>query len=223
MHILDEKDIRCRSFIDAYIKECPLYIDELKDEAIKMDVPIIMDSTRDVIKLLLSIKKPKQILELGTAIGYSTLIMSEYSSKNTKIDTVENYKPRIKVAKKNIKLYDKYKKISLYDMDVADFLKKKIKTNKNISAYDFIFLDAAKAQYIVWLPDIISLMKKGAILIADNVLRDGDILESRYTIRKRDRTIHKRMREYIYEICHNDSLDSYILDIGDGLTVSLKK
>ncbi|MCQ2609647.1 MAG: O-methyltransferase, partial [Lachnospiraceae bacterium] len=142
---MDEKSERVRSFIDAYIKEYPLYIEELKDVAKSSDVPIIMDSTRDMIKLLQKIKKPKHILELGTAVGYSTLVMSEYTSKSTKIDTVENYKPRITIAKKNIKLYDKYKKITLYDMDVSDFLNKKIKTNKKTGIYDFVFLDAAKA------------------------------------------------------------------------------
>lgn len=223
MHDLNIDNERFRVFVEAYQKPYLDYIEKLKSDALVDDVPIITDATRDVLKLLLEIKKPKRILELGTAIGYSTIFMSEYTKKSTHIDTIENFPKRVKEAKKNIKLYDKNKKITLYDMDISDFLLKKAKNIKVKDKYDFIFLDAAKAQYIVWLPYLIELLNKNGLLIADNVLRDGDILESRYTIRKRDRTIHKRIREYIYAICHDKNLDSYILDIGDGLTVSVRK
>lgn len=197
------------------------FLYDLKSDAIKKDVPVITDECESLLKLILDIKRPKRILELGTAIGYSALYMANCLNNKINIDTVENYKPRIKKAKENFKKYDKNKIIHLYDMDIDDYLNNKMKNKK--AYYDIIFLDAAKAQYIVWLPTLIRILKKGGILIADNVLIDKDIYESRYTVRKRDRSIHKRMRDYLYNIFHDKKLKSYLYDIGDGVSVTIKR
>lgn len=193
---------------------------ELKDYAIKNDVPIIRDETKDFLNIILKIYKPKNILELGTAIGYSTLVI--YKAIGGRFDsfyTVEDNKDRINIAKTNIIKYFNYDRVELIESDITDFLKK---NNDNIT-FDFVFLDAAKAQYIVWLPYIKRLMKKGAILIADNIFKEGEILESKFYIIKRDRTIHKRMREFLHSITNDNELDTNLFNLGDGISISIKK
>lgn len=222
MHKISKEKKKFLVFNDSLtLRDEDDYLYDLKKEARDKDVPVISDECENLLKMILDIKKPKKILELGTAVGYSALFMARNIDKSSHIDTVENYKPRINKAKLNFKKYDKNKSISLYDMDIDDYLDKIIK-NKT-KKYDLIFLDAAKAQYIIWLPMLIKLLNKKGIIIADNVLVDNDILESRYTIRKRDRSIHKRMREYLYAIFHDDKLMSYLYDIGDGVSVTIKR
>ncbi|MBO6134603.1 MAG: O-methyltransferase [Lachnospiraceae bacterium] len=209
--------------IEDFIKSLDDYdeeIESLKDYALKNDVPIIRDETRNFLRLLLRIKKPRKILELGTAIAYSTLVI--YKSCDKDIDsivTVENNIDRIKEAKTNIEKFFDDKKVVLIEDDITNYLESAEKEEK----YDFVFLDAAKAQYIVWLPILKKLMKKGAVLLADNIFKDGEILESRYTIIKRDRTIHKRMREYLHEVAKDVDFDTTIFNVGDGISVSIKK
>lgn len=191
---------------------------ELKEYAKVSDVPIIRDSTKNLIKLIINIKKPKEILEVGTAIAYSSLIMASVD-KNIKITTIEDFERRQKEAEKNISKYDKYNQITLIKDDATNFFNDN-KDKKEL--YDIVFLDAAKGQYINWLPYIKRLMKKDAILIADNIFKDGEILESKFAIKKRNRTIHKRMREYLNSIFNDEELKSFILNIEDGVAVSIK-
>ncbi len=167
--------------------------------------------------MLLSMNRPKKILEIGAAVGFSALFMAEYSPKDCNIVTIENYEKRILAARENFKNAGKENQITLIEGDAAVVLASMEKS------FDFIFLDAAKGQYIHFLPDIIRLLENGGTLVTDNVLQDGDILESRFAVTRRNRTIHKRMREYLYEVMHNDALVSAVLPIGDGLTVSTKK
>ena len=150
------------------------------------------------------------------AIGFSALLMSEYGPENCRITTIEKYEKRIPLAKENFKRAGKEDQIVLLEGDAVEILK------KLDGPYDFIFMDAAKGQYIHFLPDILDLMPIGGLLISDNVLQDGDVLESRYAVTRRDRTIHSRMREYLYELKHNEQLQTDILPIGDGVTVSVK-
>ena len=142
--------------------------------------------------------------------------MSEYGPENCRITTIEKYEKRIPLAKENFKRAGKEDQIVLLEGDAVEILK------KLDGPYDFIFMDAAKGQYIHFLPDILDLMPIGGLLISDNVLQDGDVLESRYAVTRRDRTIHSRMREYLYELKHNEQLQTDILPIGDGVTVSVK-
>lgn len=191
---------------------------ELKEYAKVNDVPIIRDSTKNLIKLIINIKKPKEILEVGTAIAYSSLIMASVD-KNIKITTIEDFERRQQEAEKNISKYDKYNQITLIKDDATNFFNDN-KDKKEL--YDIVFLDAAKGQYINWLPYIKRLMKKDSILIADNIFKDGEILESKFAIKKRNRTIHKRMREYLNSIFNDEELKSFTLNIEDGVAVSIK-
>ena len=142
--------------------------------------------------------------------------MSEYGPKGCKITTIEKYEKRIPIALENFKRAGKEKDITLLAGDAAEILQSLTGT------YDFIFMDAAKGQYINFLPDILRLLRKGGLLLSDNVLQDGDVMESRFAVARRDRTIHSRMREYLYELTHNEQLRTDILPIGDGVTVSIK-
>ena len=168
------------------------------------------------LKLLLAMKRPAKILEVGTAIGFSALLMSEYGPKDCQITTIEKYEKRIPLAKENFKKAGREEQITLLEGDATEIL-------ANLDGqYDFIFMDAAKGQYIHFLPDILRLMPVGGLLVSDNVLQDGDVMESRYAVTRRDRTIHSRMREYLYELKHNEFLQTDILPVGDGVTVSVR-
>ena len=142
---------------------------EIEKEAKRDHVPIIRKGTQELLRILLKMKKPERILEVGTAIGFSSVFMGECSSSETEITTIENYPPRIVRAKENIKMAGMEGKIHLLEGDAADILK------ELDGYYDFIFMDAAKGQYIHFLPDILRLLPSGGILVSDNVLQDGDI------------------------------------------------
>ena len=207
---------RISTFINSFDTGNTPFLNELERFAIETNVPIIRPQMQSFLKLLLAIKQPKQILEVGTAIGFSALLMSEYGPENCRITTIEKYEKRIPLAKENFKRAGKEDQIVLLEGDAVEILK------KLDGPYDFIFMDAAKGQYIHFLPDILDLMPIGGLLISDNVLQDGDVLESRYAVTRRDRTIHSRMREYLYELKHNEQLQTDILPIGDKVTVSVK-
>lgn len=191
---------------------------ELKKKAIKNEVPIIRNETKEFLIMTLKILKPKKILEIGTAIGYSALIMKKYTVDSS-IITIEDYEKRQIEAERNFKKYDKEKTITLIKDDATNFLKK----NNEKEVFDFIFLDAAKGQYINWYDDIKMILKKDGVLIADNILKDNEIIEPKLLIKKRDRTIHKRMREFLYKIMHDEDVISKIFNIGDGISVTIKK
>lgn len=189
----------------------------IEAEAVRDRVPVIRRETRELLKILLQMKKPEKILEVGAAIGFSSVFMGENISPATKITTIENYPPRIERAKANIAMAGMEERITLLEGDAARWLK------ELDGSYDFIFMDAAKGRYIHFLPDVLRLLPQGGVLVSDNVLQDGDIFESRYGIRRRNHTIHSRMREYLFALTHNDTLDTVILETGDGMTISVKK
>lgn len=188
----------------------------IREEALLDGVPIIRRETGELLRILLKMKKPERILEVGAAIGFSSVFMGENTQESTKITTIENYPPRIARAKENIALAGMTDKITLLPGDAADILK------ELTGSYDFIFMDAAKGQYIHFLPDVLRLLAPEGILVSDNVLQDGDIFESRYGIRRRNHTIHSRMREYLYALTHSEELDTVILETGDGMALSVK-
>ena len=214
-------DIRIDDFISSLTKETDEEIILLKKVAIENEVPIIRDETKSFLRMILSIKRPQKILEIGTAIAYSTLVIHRAVPTAT-IVTIEDFERRIKEAKENIgKFINKDGKniVTLIEDDATNYLNK----ISGSEEFDFIFLDAAKAQYINWLPNIEKVLAKDGILIADNIFKDGEILESKFLIKKRDRTIHKRMREFLHEINNNKSFETYQYNIGDGISVSIKK
>ena len=191
-------------------------LDEIEREAIDTYVPIIRKEMQSFLRLLLTMQKPMRILEVGTAVGFSAILMAEYGPKDCQIVTIENYDKRIPIAKNNFKRAGKESQITLLEGDAAEVLP----TLKE--PFDLIFMDAAKGQYIHFLPEVFRLLKNGGVLVSDNVLQDGDIIESHFIVERRNRTIYKRMREYLYELTHRDDLTTAVLPIGDGITVSTK-
>ena len=193
------------------------FCDRIAKDARAGRVPIIRKETASFLQAMVAAKQPEHILEIGTAVGFSSLMMSECVSENCTITTIENYEKRIPIARENFDKYGRKDKITLLEGDATEILKELDGT------YDVIFMDAAKGQYINFLPDILRLLSPGGLLISDNVLQDGDIIESHYAVTRRNRTIHKRMREYLYELTHNENLTTAVLPVGDGVTVSVKK
>ena len=189
----------------------------IEKEALADGVPIIRKEMGNLLKVLLLLKRPQKILEVGTAVGYSSILMSENMPENCRITTIENYEKRIPVAKNNFKRAGKEEVITLLEGDAMDILKELDGT------YDFIFMDAAKGQYIHYLPNVLRLLSDGGCLVSDNVMQDGDIIESRFAVERRNRTIHARMREYLYELKHREDLVTSIIPLGDGVAVSIKQ
>ena len=212
--IIDE---RLATFINSLDAGNAPYLNELERYAKKTNVPIIRTEMQSLLKFLLAMKEPKEILEVGTAIGFSALLMSEYGPKDCHITTIEKYEKRIPIAKENFRKARKEEAITLLEGDATEILQTLDGT------YDFIFMDAAKGQYIHFLPDILRLLKVGGLLISDNVFQDGDIIESRFAVTRRNRTIHARMREYLYELKHHEDLETVILPVGDGVTISVRR
>ena len=210
-------DERMTIFIDSMDAGNTEFLNNLEKYSNETNVPIIRPSMQSFLKLLLAVKRPKKILEVGCAIGFSALLMSEYGPQDCHITTIEKYEKRIPIARENFAKAGKEDCITLLEGDAVDILKELDDT------YDFIFMDAAKGQYIHFLPDILRLLAEGGLLVSDNVLQDGDIIESRFAVTRRNRTIHGRMRDYLYELKHHPDLVTSILPVGDGVTVSVKQ
>ncbi len=210
-------DERMRTYINSLDMGNTPFLEELEQIALRDRVPIIRREMQSFIKMFLALNQPKRILEVGTAVGFSTLLMCEYGPEDLQIVTIENYEKRIPIARENFRKAERESQITLLEGDAGEILKG-LK-----GSFDMIFMDAAKGQYINWLPDVKRLMKKGSVLISDNVLQEGDIIESHYLVERRNRTIYKRMREYLYQLKHDPALVTSILPLGDGVTVSVKQ
>lgn len=196
------------------------FLNQLEKQALEDRVPIIRHEMQTFLKFILSLKKPHRILEVGTAVGFSAILMAEYSPEDTKITTIEKYEKRIPIAKDNFIKSGKSEQITLIEGDALDILATMAREKK--TSYDLIFMDAAKGQYPGLLPDLLELLEPEGLLISDNVLQDGDIIESRFAVTRRNRTIHARMRDYLYTLMNHNQLTTTILPVGDGITVSVK-
>lgn len=212
--IIDE---RMAAFIDSLDQGNTEFLNEIEKYALETEVPIIRRSMQSLLKFLLQFSKPRNILEVGTAIGFSALLMSEYGPADCHITTIEKYEKRIPLARENFARAGAQDRITLLEGDAIEILQ------ELDGFYDLIFMDAAKGQYINFLPDILRLLSPGGLLVSDNVLQDGDIIQSRFAVTRRNRTIHARMREYLYELKHHPGLETVILPVGDGVTLSVKK
>lgn len=212
--IVDERIV---TFINSLDTENSRILEDIEKEALSADVPIIRREMQSFLKVLLLMQKPARILEVGTAVGFSALLMSEYAPEGCRITTIENYEKRIPIARENFKRAGKEEEITLIEGDAADVLR------DLEGEFDLIFMDAAKGQYIHYLPDVMRLLAEGGCLVSDNVMQDGDVIESRFAVERRNRTIHARMREYLYELKHRNDLVTSILPLGDGVAVSMKK
>ncbi|MCD8011681.1 MAG: O-methyltransferase [Lachnospiraceae bacterium] len=193
------------------------FLDELERTAIAAHVPVIRQDMQSLLKVLLTIRQPRRILEVGTAIGFSSLLMAANTPPDCRITTIENYEKRIVPARENIARAGMEKRITLLYGDAQKILP------TLDPSYDFIFMDAAKGQYIHFLPEVLRLLSVGGVLVSDNVLQDGDLIESHYAVEQRNRTIYKRMREYLYTLKHTDGLETSVLAVGDGAAVTVKK
>lgn len=212
--IVDERMV---TYINSLDQGHTAFLEELERQARQDHVPIIRREMQSFLKFLLSALKPARILEVGTAVGFSALLMCEYNPVPCQIVTIENYEKRIPIARENFKRAGREAQIRLLAGDAADILK------TLDGPFDFIFMDAAKGQYLHFLPEILRLLESGGVLVSDNVLQEGDIIESKYAVERRNRTIYKRMREYLYELKHNDALVTSLIPLGDGVALSTKQ
>ena len=210
-------DERMLDYILSLDKDESPLIRTIEQEAVRDYVPIIRKESRNLLRVLLKIKKPGRVLEVGTAIGFSAILMGECLPDDSHITTIEKYEKRIPVARENFKRAGMEEKITLIEGDASEVLK------ELSGSFDFIFMDAAKGQYIHFFPEVMRLLRSGGILVSDNVLQDGDVVESRYAVVRRNRTIHSRMREYLWTLKHMDGLETIVLPIGDGMTISVKE
>ena len=209
-------DERITSYIHSLDQGNTQLLTQIEREARADLVPIIRQETAGFLKVLLRMQRPKNILEVGTAVGFSALFMSEYAPADCRITTIEKYEKRIPVARENFRRAGKEDVITLLEGDATEIL------HNLTGTYDLIFMDAAKGQYIHFLPDVLRLLAAGGVLLSDNVLQDGDIIESRFAVERRNRTIHSRMREYLYALTHTPGITTSVLPMGDGLTLTVK-
>lgn len=191
--------------------------DRIAREARSAYVPIIRKETAAFLQTMVLSVRPLRILEVGTAVGYSALLMAQVMPDTAHITTIEKYEPRIPLARAHFAQAGMEERITLIEGDAEQVLKGLEGT------FDFIFMDAAKGQYIHWLPEIKRLMNPGSVLFSDNVLQDGDIIESRFAVERRNRTIHGRMRDYLYTLTHMEEFQTSIIPIGDGVALSVRR
>ncbi len=211
---------RVVSYIHSLEKSNGEFLDHLEEYAHETDVPIIRKEMESFLKVMIDIKKPKKILEIGAAIGYSSILMAGYAGEDCHITTIENYEKRIPIAKENIKQACLSDRITLLEGDAIFMLDSLIEQKER---FDFVFIDAAKSWYMEYLNRVLQMTDAGAVIISDNVLQEGELVESRFAIDRRNRTTHGKMREFLYHIKNMKELDTTILPLGDGVAVSYKK
>jgi len=211
--IVDERMV---AYINSLDTGNGAFLDELEQCARAENVPIVRKEMQSFLKVLLQIKKPARILEVGTAVGFSAILMCDCTPETTSVTTIEKYEKRIPEAKANFARAGVEDRVTFLEGDAVDILRE-LK-----EPFDFIFMDAAKGQYIHFLPEVMRLLAKDGVLVSDNVLQEGDIIESHFAVERRNRTIYKRMREYLYELKHNGELVTSVVPIGDGAAVSVR-
>ena len=209
---------RTSSYIESLDTGNGKFLNELERFSIETDVPIIRKQMQSFLKVMMKMQRPTRILEVGTAIGFSAILMADNTPAETEITTIEKYEKRIPLAKENFLKSGYDEKITLLEGDATDILKELADSNEK---YDFIFMDAAKGQYINFLPDVKKLLSENGVLVTDNVLQDNTVIQSKFTVERRDRTIHKRMRDYLYTLTHDNDLTTTILPVADGIAVSV--
>lgn len=208
---------RMSAYINSLDTGNGAFLDDLERSAIENHVPVIRPDMQSFLKVLLAIYHPRRILEVGTAVGFSALLMATNTAPACRITTIENYEKRIPLARENFRRAGMEERITLLPGDAKEILP------SLRESFDFIFMDAAKGQYIHFLPEVLRLLRVDGVLVSDNVLQDGDIIESHYAIEQRDRTIYKRMREYLYVLKHTEGLLTSIVAVGDGAAVTVKQ
>ena len=215
-----DKDAIVYPYITSYIRdEIPErtgILKELESYALEHSVPIVRPETAKLLEVLSCIKRPERILEVGCAIGYSAILMAQYLSDGGSISTVEWDADMTELARSNIERAGLSDKITVIHNDAKEVLP------RLTGEYDIIFLDGPKAHYIYMLNDCIRLLKKGGVLVADNILYKGMIADSEHVIRRKI-TIVKRLKRFISAQMQRGELETVILPLGDGVTVAVKK
>lgn len=219
---------RTADYLSSLEPEADELLYEMRTYAKAHDVPIVRLETESLLRTLVSLKAPRRILEIGTAVGYSTVVLARAAlraGESLKLITIESWEKRIPLARNNLERAGLSSAVELIHGDAGAVLQTLLKKMEQDGGepFDFVFLDAAKGQYLGWLPDILSLMGEGAVLVADNVMQDMTVMESRFTVARRERTTHERMREFLYRLKHDPRLDSSVLPLGDGVSVSVKR
>ena len=208
---------RMDTYLASICPPLPPRLAEMEQEALADYVPIIRKSAQRYLRWMIALKQPKRILEIGTAVGFSGSLMLDAAGVDATLTTIENYEKRFAKAEANFKAMGLWDRVEFLKGDAADVLPTLSGT------YDFIFMDASKGQYIYFWDECKRLMAPGSVLITDNVRQEGNILDSHYAVCRRDRTIHKRMREFLANQMQDEDYICDILPIGDGLSVCLKK
>ncbi|MBR3188197.1 MAG: O-methyltransferase [Lachnospiraceae bacterium] len=216
---------RMEVFIEAMTPPGPVHLQDLELEALAAGVPIIRPQTQNLLRFFLTMKRPSRILEIGTAVGFSALFMQHYAPAECRIITIEKDRVRAQKARENFARYGRISTeggqtgITLMEGDAIEVLG----GIREDESFDLVFMDAAKGQYIRFLPDAVRLLGSGGLLITDNILQEGEVLSSRFAVTRRNRTIHARMRTYIRALMEEERLETLLLPTGDGAAVSLKK
>ena len=207
-------------FLEQYRTRIPEYLTDLEMVARQNNIPVMAHSTGDLLRYALGSVGAKNVLEIGTAVGYSALYMKECLPEDAHITTIEKIDARYEQAETNFAAYDKKKQITLLKEDAADAIEW---LKKEGQVFDLIFLDAAKGQYVSYLPTLVELLRSQGVLVTDNVFHNGTVMNSRYAVTQRDRTIHERLREYLKAITEHPELNTLILPMDDGVAVCKKK
>ena len=214
--------LRMEAFIEAMTPPGLLYLRSLEREALEASVPVIRPQTQDLLRFFLRMKKPASILEIGTAVGFSALFMKNYAPEGCRIVTIEKDPVRAAQARAHFReaqeLLEQGEEIELLEGDALDILP----GLGGDASFDLVFMDAAKGQYIHYLPEVCRLLRAGGLLITDNILQEGEILSSRYIVTRRNRTIHSRMRAYLRTLMEDQALETLLLSAGAGAAVSVK-
>lgn len=224
-----EMEERILTFMESFSPGNTEALKEMEKEALDAAVPIIRTQTQSLLRFLLELQRPMRILEVGTATGFSACLLLQYAPAGAELTTIERDSERIAKARENFAAMDRdtargkgwcpprsSDRIVLLEGEADDILERLEGT------YDLIFMDAAKGQYINFLPKVLDRMHEGSLLVSDNVFKDGEILESRYAVKRRDRTIHRRMREYLFALTHSAQLQTVLLQEGDGAALSVR-
>lgn len=209
---------RVSSFIKSYIHDDEGMLGEIYRQAVEHGVPVIRQETRELLKTQLLLARPSRVLEIGTAVGYSALFMTQYAAEDAHITTIELDEKRAEEARHNIRAMGREQSITVLCGDASELL-----PTLPDAGFDFAFVDAAKGQYIYYLPEVLRLVRSGGLIVSDNILQDGEVLESHFTVTKRDRTIHDRMREYLYALSNSTEMESAILSVADGVALSVRR
>ncbi len=206
------------SYLRAEITHEDKFLHELEDYAEKNSVPIAEPETARFIEVLALIKKPCKLLEVGCAIGYSAIRLANKMPSDGRITTLEYNHDMAEIARENIERAGLSSKIEVVEADAKDYLSY-IDVEE---IYDYIFLDGPKAHYIYMLDDCVRLLKHGGILVADNVLYKGMVPDPAHVVRRKI-TIVKRLRKFVDALMAHPELETSLLPLGDGVTVSVRK